>query len=271
MPWLFLTATCTNTMYDSILKIMGILPDQVSRVLSLPDRPNIFLDFKSRSTSDMEAEFSWLVKDIQKHQEKTPKVIIYCSSHKIQCAVYEHLVNTLGANAYLGPDREDYNSHIVGMFHSGMMEEMEKKILTSFPKSDCNLRVLIATIAFGLGVNIPDIRTVIHWGVSRSPLSYWQEVGRCSRDGEKGLACLYPIHMTKRLCDKDIIDICKRQMEKAPPCLRIDFLSYFKIPGMDLSSLNRLAERKACTLKCVICECDFCQCCSVCKIACPCN
>jgi hypothetical protein len=55
------------------------------------------------------------------------------------------------------------------------------KILEEFTKADSNIKVLISTVAFGMGVNITDIDIVVHWGLPTSPLSYWQEVGRFSQ------------------------------------------------------------------------------------------
>jgi superfamily II DNA helicase RecQ len=71
--------------------------------------------------------------------------------------------------------------------------KIETRILEEFTKADSNIKVLISTVAFGMGVNITDIDIVVHWGLPTSPLSYWQEVGRCSRDGRNGYAVCYAL------------------------------------------------------------------------------
>jgi superfamily II DNA helicase RecQ len=77
------------------------------------------------------------------------------------------------------------------MFHAHLDLATEKDVLEGF--SSGRIRLLISTMAFGLGVDIPDIRTVFHYGCPSNTLQYWQEVGRCSRDGQPGAAILLDI------------------------------------------------------------------------------
>jgi superfamily II DNA helicase RecQ len=58
-------------------------------------------------------------------------------------------------------------------------------------KSGSVIRVVICTIAFGMGINIPDIDLVIHWGACNSIMDYWQEVGMASRDGRRAKALYF--------------------------------------------------------------------------------
>ena len=73
--------------------------------------------------------------------------------------------------------------HLVQLYHSEIYSETEGEILAGFPVVSSEIRVLVSTIAFGMGVSIPDIRKVVHWGASKTILSYWQEVGRCKLFG----------------------------------------------------------------------------------------
>jgi superfamily II DNA helicase RecQ len=66
-----------------------------------------------------------------------------------------------------------------------------KRIIQNFVKEESTIRFIICTVAFGLGVNIPDIRFVVHWGACDSALQYWQEAGRAGRDGNEGKAYMY--------------------------------------------------------------------------------
>jgi superfamily II DNA helicase RecQ len=63
----------------------------------------------------------------------------------------------------------------------GIVARPQKTVVfAEFPKLDSKIRVLITTVAFGMGVNIPDISYVLHWGVPITVVAYWQEVGRCA-------------------------------------------------------------------------------------------
>ncbi len=66
--------------------------------------------------------------------------------------------------------------------------------LKNFEKPNATLRSVIATAAFGMGIQVEDIDLVLHWAPSKNILAYWQEVGRCGRDGRQAETYLY-IHM----------------------------------------------------------------------------
>ena len=87
--------------------------------------------------------------------------------------------------------QETSNQNRIGTYFSGMGEEMEKLMLKSFCPAGSDMRVMICTSAFGMGVQIPDVDIVVHWGVSRTVLDFWQEIGRCARDGRQGETFLY--------------------------------------------------------------------------------
>ena len=67
-------------------------------------------------------------------------------------------------------------NRLVDMFHAASCETDKERILHDFPQKNSPIRILIATIAFGLGIDIPDIRLVINWGMPSNMLQYWQEV-----------------------------------------------------------------------------------------------
>ena len=94
-----------------------------------------------------------------------------------------YLVTNLMEKSFVGDEPSTKNMKIE-MFHANTDTESKKRILEEFSKADSNIKVLISTVAFGIGVNITDID--VYWGLPTSPLSYWQEVGRCSRDGRNG-------------------------------------------------------------------------------------
>ena len=77
--------------------------------------------------------------------------------------------------------------------HAGLCSKDQKTIIQNFVKEESTIRLIICTVAFGLGVNIPDVRFVVHWGACDSALQYWQEVGRAGRDGNKAMYVCHQI------------------------------------------------------------------------------
>jgi len=74
------------------------------------------------------------------------------------------------------------------MYHKCTHDTSKKRILTDFYKDSGTIRCVVATVAMGMGVDIPDIDMVVHIGCPKSVISYWQEAGRCARDGRQGFS-----------------------------------------------------------------------------------
>lgn len=72
---------------------------------------------------------------------------------------------------------------IIDMFYRNIDEESSQRTLQSFKNNDSELKCLFSTVAFGMGVQIPNVELVVHWGVPKSVLCYWQEVGRAEDMG----------------------------------------------------------------------------------------
>ena len=89
------------------------------------------------------------------------------------------------------------------MFSGVLTTDKKNQVLSTFSTIDSSLRLVIATSAFGLGIDISDIRRVIHWGLPSSIEEYVQEAGRAGRDGHISHAILYEGHVGKSL-DKRI-------------------------------------------------------------------
>ena len=80
---------------------------------------------------------------------------------------------------------------LVDMFSAVLTNEKKKEVLEYFAKSGGKLRLIIAINAFGMGIDCPDIRRIIHWGMPNTLEEYVQETGRSGRDGESSTAILY--------------------------------------------------------------------------------
>ena len=89
---------------------------------------------------------------------------------------------------------------LFGMYHAKITESQKTTLIDSFSASNGNCRVLFATIAFGMGINIPDIQRVIHYGPSKDIEEYVQESGRGGRDGNQSCSIAHIPRMHKGAC-----------------------------------------------------------------------
>ncbi|KAH3770935.1 hypothetical protein DPMN_172234 [Dreissena polymorpha] len=97
------------------------------------------------------------------------------------------------------------------LYHSGMCNSDLKSILEEFTQPDSCTRFLISTIAFGIGINIPDIRFIIHWGAPKTLEDYWQEVGRAGRDGKAAQAKMYATKVSLLNCSEEMKTLVKSE------------------------------------------------------------
>ena len=104
-------------------------------------------------------------------------------------AIYGWLMTTFGQEkAYAG--MKDPENRVVELYHGELGNCTQKRIVRRFTQPS-SLRCVVATIAFGMGIEVTDVRLILHWGPSKTVLDYWQEVGRCGRDGSPAKAIMY--------------------------------------------------------------------------------
>ena len=230
----------------------------------LPDRSNVFLDF--RRTERNASSLRWIVEDVRLHGVNCQKVLLYCPSTTMVGKLHLWLMGSLGENAWVDPATRTFENRIVAQFHSNVTEEMCEEVLYAFTHAS-NLRILVSTVAFEMGIDVKDVVVVVHWRLNQSISHYWQEVGRCARSNQSGVARLHFL----RLKSEDpawagLLD----DFIKNPSCFRFRILEQFVLDNVDNSTLDRLKCRSPCAKNCAICVCVLCMCCSFCKSQCPC-
>lgn len=151
------------------------------------------------------------------------------------------------------------------MFSGVICDSSRTRVMKLFPENT-NLRVVITTIAFGMGVDISDIRNVILWGLPSDFCQCWQEIGRACRDGVKGKCIIYTVPVPNGLpTAQKVKDLFKGPYES---CLRRSILSEIWIKEM--GQLPNTCKLNECANKCVNCTCELCLCCSYCRNQCTC-
>lgn len=170
---------------------LRLSPDDVQIVAVLPDRPNIFLDVRHQDSYDAEEDLKWIAEGLKEQQQQYPKTLVFAQTIRQVVDIYEDLKTSLECHAYMSEERAP-EKRLISMYHGEIAPALQNYTLDNFRDKDSILRVLVSTIAFGMGVEIQGIKTVVHYGKTKSMLCYWQVVGRCGRDGAPAAAIWYP-------------------------------------------------------------------------------
>ena len=262
--FLGLSATIHSTLLSDVIEKLQFYEDQVEVVHRLPDRPNIFLKVVHKKSNDFEEDLNWIIAEMREHQSSFPKTIIFVQTILQATDIYEYIKVSLGNQAYCEGIR-DQAHRLVSLFHGQVGQESHRFTLDTFPKTDSNLRLLISTIAFGMGVEVKDVSRVIHWGKVTSVLCFWQEIGRAGRDGRQAKAIWYPKSNVGE--DKPLFEQLKRDQHV---CIRKAVLQTFVLGPSDNDYLEKL-DSPPCQKLCEQCECQRCLCCSHGLSRCPCR
>ena len=171
----------------------------------------------------------WLLNRIRQDKEKVDKVLIYCKSIGLISKLFSFFKEELLDDIYHPTAPRKSGEHmIVGMYHRKTSEENKTRVLDSLMKSEGTICVLLATTSLGIGVNIPDIKYVIHFGPPKDVEDYVQAVGRAGRDGAQAFAILY---FTGNLLGKCSLEM-KMYGRTEDTCLRQAlYESFDKNPG----------------------------------------
>ena len=231
------TATATKAVENDIKKLLGL--DHANVYVTGFDRPNL-----SFSVVRTPKRMDYVVDYVRRHSHENG--IIYCSTRKDVERVYDNLTRA-GIQT--------------GYYHAGLSDEMRKDMQNKYAFDQ--LQVMVATNAFGMGIDKSNVRYVLHYQMPRNMESYYQEAGRAGRDGAPAECILLysgqDVRVHKYLIEQGHLEPQREQVELrklqsmidycfCSTCLRKYMLAYFGeiVPWLECSncsSCNTKGER----------------------------
>ena len=205
-PILALTATASKATQKIIVSCLG-MSGRCYVITKSPERDNIFLAVQ-RARSDVEAIFDFLLRMVKSKQINCPRVLVYCQTQIVCSLLFTHFHYKLCDKSYWPEGDKMTQNRVVEMYHACTPDSNKHIILQSLRDANGVCRVVFATNALGMGIDVKSLTTVIHYGPPADLEAYMQEIGRAGRDESQSFAYLlyhgHQLRHTNREMKEDV-------------------------------------------------------------------
>ena len=230
VPVLATTATVTPSIRADIIAKLDMKGCETVSVS--PDRPNIYYEVRRLST--VEDDLQPLVNSLRAEHIQASRVIVYCRSLNTVADLYAHFLYTLGDASYYPRGAEQISDNrLFGMYHANTPAHNKEVIHTSMQDPHGVVRIIFATVALGMGVNMVGVNTAIHYGAPSCIEDYFQESGRAGRSGEQAKSIVFwkagdvPLRQDQSIPANVGLASVRHYVENTSECRRVQLLRYF--------------------------------------------
>ena len=230
IPHLATSATLTPASIKCLEKVLQYTDPAVVKLN--PDRVNICITVKNRLPNVNKSEkYDQLImpiaQELKIHLRKFPLTIVYVESLEALGYFYQVLNHELKELQYDPPHLKRPENRLFAQYHTEYTTQMKSHIIQEIKKENPSLRLVLATVALGMGLNAPHIRRIIHCRPPTTLEKYAQEIGRAGRDGGKAQAILYfnksDIAKNRKGLSAAMTKFCNNTVS----CLRLQIVKYF--------------------------------------------
>lgn len=231
ISYLACTATATKSVRQEVVASLDM--GGCEFVSTSPDRSNIYYEVCRRG--GIESDMQPVLSSLKEKKNLAPRVLVYCHTLDVCSDLYAYFHDELGDDSYYPPGAEHVSDNrLFGMFHFKTPKHNKDVILKSLVSPDGVVRVVFASIAMGMGIDLRDVNTVIHYGAPQSIDDYFQESGRGEHSGGDARSVVFwkpadcPFRKKAVSTRDHEVNAVRKYLENTTMCRRMWLLDHFE-------------------------------------------
>jgi superfamily II DNA helicase RecQ len=249
VPLVALTATASPETQQKLIKELNMAP--CFSLIFPPKKDNIkYIVHKLEKDGDLDTYFGWLRNAIVTQRDMMKKTIVFFHRVAKQTLVYEILDDDLKGLGHIGDPPHNDETHLFEVYHMKTDDSVKESILSHFSK-DGHMRCVLASSSFSMGLNIPDIQHVIHFGPAMDLDDFIQETGRASRSLDSKATSVVLLY-SKCLNGPNITQEMKDYV-KTIGCRRVELLKNYCDDPQPLLPLHDCCDNCSSQCDCGLC------------------